>query len=178
MGRAGKCFVASVTALVLFTGLSGPALAQIPSSTPPDTFLHAGDVQQRGRLIAFCWSQTFILYGHGMCTASIGRLPFPSGRRIETRAVRIALHDEARPTRFRVRAWTELGPHGVPKGRGTRLPVALEPGLEGTELVWNARFLLPRRQGHYYLEAFGVWDNEPSFDGGDALWTYHVIFQH
>jgi hypothetical protein len=64
---------------------------------------------------------------------------------------------------------------GFPKGNGSEVQHMLLPTFSSGALAWEAVFRLPEKEGHYYLQAFGVWtDQEGSFSDQDALWSFHL----
>jgi len=162
------CLVASATLL----GLSGAVLAD--DHKPPRTLLKSGGDKQRGLLISYCWTEAD--NGGFITTCADGIIGFRRALKTDSRAVRIRFKKSQAPQDLSIRRWRKIDENDQPVGNGKPVDYTLKAHMSGNEIIaYDALFKLPSKPGHFYLAAFGVWqDTEGSGDDQDAYWTYHV----
>jgi hypothetical protein len=71
-----------------------------------------------------------------------------------------------------ISAYQKVDEWGFPVGRTTRLDTSLRRVVEdGRTVAWDVFFRVNVPGRHYYLNAFGEWENG---GGGDDSYTFHV----
>jgi hypothetical protein len=127
---------------------------------------------QRGRLQSFCWVTGDPGTGQA-CGAGPYRWPdrdrTPGG---ETAIVRI--RKAQRPRNLRLTRWRKVDEKGSPVGGGNRVNHTLSTTRHNGKVVHEARFHLPDKPGHYYLEVYAMWPDVRSHQRQDATWNLHL----
>ncbi len=172
--RHVRAWIPALTAMLL-VGLAPPATAH--DHKPPATRLVVGTRIQKGRLGSYCWTHASGPYVVGSCADTTWS--FPRALRARPgREVAIEIDKATAPDELYLRSWRRLDRDGEPVGRGRRVGFELRPRFESADSqpTWEVLFSVPRRRGHYYLEAFGYWtDVEGTFERQDASYTFHVL---
>ena len=127
---------------------------------------------QRGRLQSFCWI-TGNAGSNKACAG--GSYSWPTRDRTpgEMRAV-IRINKAQRPRKLTIRRWRRIDDKGSPIGDGKKVNYQLVTVIHRDRVVREARFRLPRRDGHVYLTAYGVWRDVVSQERQNATWNFHL----
>jgi hypothetical protein len=163
MRRVILLLAAIAFSLVVFGGV---AYAQ--DHQPPKTLLYKGERElQSGRLGSYCW---FSSSGAGEC-ADAAELVYPAVDRVRAGStLHVRILEEQRPQKFSISAYRQVDEWGFPAGKTQRLDTSMQRVIEDGETVaWDVFFRVNKPGRHYYLDAFGVWE-----DAGDASWNFHV----
>jgi len=83
------------------------------------------------------------------------------------------------PETVEVLGWRRVGRFG-PRGERDEFEVSVQPRLDTDGILgWELHFTLPRRPGHYYMEAAGWWRDvdtvPPTLWSQDAGWAFHLL---
>jgi hypothetical protein len=165
MRRTIVVLVAMALALVAFGGV-----AYSDDHRPPVTVLYKGQQElQTGRLGSYCWSSPS---GPGLCV-DVAELSYPAADSVRAGStLHVRILDGQRPEKFSISAYQKVDEWGFPVGRITRLDTSLRRVIEdGRTVAWDVFFRVNEPGRHYYLNAFGEWENG---GGGDASYTFHV----
>jgi len=127
---------------------------------------------QRGRLQSFCW-----VTGNGgtgeACAGGAYSWPVRDKTPGKQRAT-VRIRKAQPPRRLKITSWRKLGKNQSPSGEGKRVEYKLETTVHNGKIVQEARFRLPRKPGHYYLEVFGVWPDVVTGQRQNATWNMHL----
>jgi hypothetical protein len=167
------------TSIPLVVAIALAAVATIGSGTVsahdhkiPRVRLISEKAWQRGRLQSFCWVTGDLGTGEA-CAGGPHTWPdrdvTPGGRRAIVRIRKVQ-----RPRKLRLTSWPKLHDNGSPSGDGRRIEYTLETTLHNGDVVQEARFNLPDKPGHYYLEVYGVWPDTVSNRRQNATWNLHL----
>lgn len=141
---------------------------------PPRTVLKSQVGNQRGLLISYCWTKADD--GGFIATCADGFIRFRRALKTDSRAVRIRFKKSDAPQDLSIRRWRSVDENEQPVGKGKPVDYELKAHKSSGEIVaYDAVFKVPSNPGHFYVAAFGVWqDTEGSGADQDAYWTYHV----
>jgi hypothetical protein len=163
MRRTIIVLIAMAIALVAFGGV-----AYSQNHQPPKTVLYKGERElQTGRLGSYCW---FAPSGAGKCV-DVAELSYPAADSVPAGStLHVRILKPQRPEKFSILAYRKIDEWGFPAGRTRRLETSLRRVVEeGQTVAWDVFFRVNQPGRHYYLDAFGVWE-----DAGDASWNLHV----
>jgi hypothetical protein len=157
--------------------LSTPNVAVAHDHVPPKTQLVVnGQTLQRGRLTSYCWISPGGSPGTYVQACADGPPNFPRGRAVDVGTrVTIRVLKEERPRELSIWSYSGLNRYGGPaSATGEELRYKRRRvRMEGAS-AWDFSFVLSNTPRHYYLEVFGVWEDEDGAGDQDASWDFHV----
>jgi hypothetical protein len=108
----------------------------------------------------------------GRCV-DVAELSYPAADSVRAGStLHVRILNSQRPEKFSISAYQKVDEWGFPVGRTTRLDTSLRRVVEeGRTVAWDVFFCVNEPGRHYYLNAFGEWENG---GGGDASYTFHV----
>lgn len=161
LGGALMVLCALVVGVGVVVGGQAARAAQTLDDGPPVTALRKGELTlQKGRQGSYCWTDGCADYVPSYPTADQVR----AGSKLYVR-----IFKAQRPERFGISAYRKLGEFDHPVGKSRKVAYSFRPVVRGGEIVaWDTVFRVEEPNRHYYLGAFGIWEE------GDSSWTYHV----
>ena len=155
----GLLLLGVLVALMFLVGVQGQGLAL--ASHPPEAVLKEDARKlQEGHLVSYCWG----------VTCADGFSKYPAAVRVDAGSrLRIRLYEKERPDRVCLRSSPS------PDEQWRRIYTALRRVKRGGETVaWDVSFHVNRPDRHYYLDAFGTWNDAGGRAYGDAYWEFHL----
>jgi hypothetical protein len=171
MGRRSTLMSLTLASTLLFS-----SAAAAHDHEPPKIALKSRESSQKGQLGSYCWIKGTGEPGLFLSECADATWNFPRAREARTaRKARIRFYKAQPPKILKLRRWRELNPGGSPRGRERLIHHELSKRTVDGEVVYDAVFRLPRKDGHVYLDAFAKWDDiEGSGSEQDASWTLHL----
>jgi len=160
--------------LVLTLALSTAAAAH--DHEPPKVMLKSRENSQKALLGTYCWVKATGEPGLFLSQCADATWSFPRAREARAgRKARIRFYKAQPPKNLSLRRWRQLNSSGSPRGRGRSVHYELFKRTLYGEVVYDAAFRLPRKNGHVYFAALAKWDDiEGSGSEQDAYWTFHL----
>lgn len=151
-----------------------------PISSPPDAHLLTADVRQSAAIYSYSWSERYVDGTGSTLHSDAFRYGFPAGKpgRHGARAY-IRIHDPHRPDRMVIRSYRRVERVGDPPF-GSEYPAGPKKMIDfrwrtvrrdGRAVAHEARFRLPGRGRHAYIEARPSWRWH-----GTAPLQFHIRF--
>ncbi|MGH2728998.1 MAG: hypothetical protein ACRDJI_00150 [Actinomycetota bacterium] len=159
--------------LTTLAALSGDVVAG-KNERPPKTRLRSGGAKQADNLGSYCWTWTNENdTGGGLCSDTFQH-DFPKAERVRSRREFIRFKRPQRPNVLSLTYWRSVDEDGEPKGDEKELDRRIRKHIvDGEVVAYDARFRLPKDDGHYYLSTFVRWKMKNG-SGGDASYDYHA----
>jgi hypothetical protein len=159
-----------VTTLVAVGGDVGAS----KNERPPKTKLRSAGAKQGGNLGSYCWTwSNQDGTGSTVCSDTFQH-DFPRAEKVHSRRAFIRFKRAQRPNVQSLTYWRDVDGDGQPKGKREELDRRIRKHIvDGEVVAYDARFRLPKDEGHYYLNTFVKWKMKNG-SGGDAFYDYHA----